>query len=132
MTWVWARSAAVAAAVGALALTACGGSKTSGGSFALPPQNAAGIADDAAWAPAATGPIQHIVVIVQENRSFDNLFRGYPGADSVAYGWGHGKRYALKPRSMRDPQDVNHSHLQFLEDYNRGRMDGFDRTIWEF
>ncbi len=32
------------------------------------------------------GKITHIVYIVQENRSFDNLFRGYPGADTVSSG----------------------------------------------
>ena len=30
------------------------------------------------------GKIKHIVWIVQENRSFDNLFQGYPGADTVS------------------------------------------------
>ena len=30
------------------------------------------------------GKITHIVYIVQENRSFDNLFQGYPGADTVS------------------------------------------------
>ena len=28
------------------------------------------------------GKIKHIVYIVQENRSFDNMFQGYPGADT--------------------------------------------------
>jgi phospholipase C len=31
----------------------------------------------------AGGKIKHIVYIVQEGRSFDNLFQGYPGADTV-------------------------------------------------
>ena len=26
--------------------------------------------------------LKHLVIIVQENRSFDNLFAGWPGADS--------------------------------------------------
>ena len=32
------------------------------------------------------GKIKHVVIIVQENRSFDNLFQGYPGADTVPSG----------------------------------------------
>jgi phospholipase C len=39
-----------------------------------------------ALALSGAGKITHIVYIVQENRSFDNLFQGYPGADSVASG----------------------------------------------
>ena len=35
---------------------------------------------------SGAGKIKHIVYIVQENRSFDNLFQGYPGADTVPYG----------------------------------------------
>ncbi|MGA8535562.1 MAG: alkaline phosphatase family protein [Candidatus Tumulicola sp.] len=31
--------------------------------------------------------IKHVVVIIQENRSFDNLFQGYPGADTQSYGY---------------------------------------------
>ena len=30
------------------------------------------------------GKITHVVYIVQENRSFDNMFQGYPGADTVS------------------------------------------------
>ena len=29
------------------------------------------------------GKIKHIVYIVQENRSFDNMFHGYPDANTV-------------------------------------------------
>src|SRR5579872_1605747 len=35
-------------------------------------------------ASAAANPIQHVVVIMQENRSFDSYFGTYPGADGLA------------------------------------------------
>jgi phospholipase C len=34
----------------------------------------------------ATNPIKHIVVIMQENRSFDNYFGTYPGANGIPKG----------------------------------------------
>jgi phospholipase C len=41
----------------------------------------------AAVAQRAIGKhIQHLVIIVQENRSFDNLFAGWPGADTSMSG----------------------------------------------
>jgi phospholipase C len=45
--------------------------------------------------PAVTGsagqslsktPIQHVVIVIQENRSFDNLFATFPGADGTTTG----------------------------------------------
>src|ERR1035437_3373824 len=36
--------------------------------------------------PIQPGPIQHVVVIMQENRSFDHLFHGFPGADTAETG----------------------------------------------
>ena len=39
--------------------------------------------------PTPGGPkIQHAVILIQENRTVDNLFNGYPGADTVAQGFG--------------------------------------------
>ena len=35
---------------------------------------------------ASGSPIQHVVVLIQENRSFDNLFAGFPGADGATRG----------------------------------------------
>ena len=32
-----------------------------------------------------TSKIQHVVIIVKENRSFDNLFGRFPGADGATY-----------------------------------------------
>ncbi|MBV8066330.1 MAG: hypothetical protein JO113_00025, partial [Candidatus Eremiobacteraeota bacterium] len=89
----------------------------------------------AAIAPATSfgnGKIQHVVIIMQENRSFDNLFRGFPNADTQNYGYGHGVKYTLQPWSMTNAWDVNHGHLQFLEDYDRGKGDGFDLELRGF
>jgi phospholipase C len=78
------------------------------------------------------GKIKHVVVIMQENRSFDDLFHGFPGADSASYGYGHGVKYTLQPWSLANPWDINHTHLQFLEDYDSGKGDGFDLEIRGF
>ena len=34
-------------------------------------------------------PITHIVIIMQENRSLDNFFHGFPKADTATFGYGH-------------------------------------------
>ncbi len=86
-----------------------------------------------AFAPGAFGfgggKIRHVVVIMQENRSFDDLFHGFPGADTAATGIGHGRTYRLHPISLAFPWDINHAHIQFVEDYARAKNDGWDREI---
>ena len=59
--------------------------------------------------PVNGSPIQHIVIIMQENRSFDNLFNGFPGADTVTTGMSAGKTIPLQPIALGDPRDLNHS-----------------------
>ena len=65
-----------------LALAACMAvAACSGNAGAMPQQRGAG-------SPAArTATISHIVIIVQENRSFDNLFATFPGADGATSGY---------------------------------------------
>jgi len=75
--------------------------------------------------PIPGSPIQHIVVIMQENRSFDNLFNGFPGADSVRTAMSNGRPVTLQPVSLDDPRDLSHSHMQWWSDWNNGKMDGF-------
>ena len=36
--------------------------------------------------PLAAKKIKHVVIIIQENRSFNNLFYGYPGAKTQSWG----------------------------------------------
>ncbi|HEY1681045.1 MAG TPA: alkaline phosphatase family protein [Candidatus Tumulicola sp.] len=74
-------------------------------------------------------PIQHVIVIMQENRSFNNLFYGFPGAESAGSGMGHGKRYKLQEIPLTWPYEMTHSHAEFLEDYDQGKSDGFDGYI---
>jgi len=72
-------------------------------------------------------------VIVQENRSVDNLFHGFPGADTANVGYGHdGKRYAMRPLSLAYRGDIDHGHYQFLLQYDRGKNDGFDEAVTGF
>ncbi|HET9096162.1 MAG TPA: alkaline phosphatase family protein, partial [Candidatus Baltobacteraceae bacterium] len=72
--------------------------------------------------------IKHIVVIIQENRSVDNLFHGFPGADTVDYGLNHTGYVKLHPVSLGFGADVDHQHKAFVQEYDGGRMDGWDRV----
>ena len=39
--------------------------------------------------PATGSPIQHVVIIVQENRTFDNIFHEFEGPNSGRFGYTH-------------------------------------------
>jgi phospholipase C len=74
--------------------------------------------------------IRHIVVIMQENRSFDSYFGTYPGADGIP-------KHVCVPdparggcdRPYHDAQDRNfggpHDHIDAVRDIAGGRMNGF-------
>jgi phospholipase C len=70
--------------------------------------------------------IKHVIIIVQENRTVDNFFNGFPGADTVREGRSHSGRVALHPVDLNSPADVDHQHRAFIEEYDGGRMDGWD------
>ena len=85
--------------------------------------------------PLGIHKIRHVIVIMQENRSFDSYFGTYPGADGIPMK--HGVPTAclpdLKPlpcvRPFPDHADVNsggpHHSTNATLDINDGRMDGF-------
>jgi phospholipase C len=75
--------------------------------------------------PESVTPIQHIVIIMQENRSFDNLFNGYPGADTVQYGMHNGVKIPLKPTPLGRGADLDHSHPGWWQQWDGGAMDRF-------
>jgi phospholipase C len=74
------------------------------------------------------GKIRHIVYIVQENRSFDNLFQGYPGADTVSSGKNSsGQTIALQPTSLADQYAIDHSaDAMFAACNGTGKLPGTD------
>ena len=75
--------------------------------------------------PTNATTIKHIVIIMQENRSFDNLFNGFPGADTVQSGMSFGQSVSLQPVPFEQGTDVDHSHIGWYKDWDNGLMDGF-------
>jgi len=91
---------------------------------------------DAPPSSTGAGKITHIVYVVQENRSFDNLFQGYPRADTVSSGKNSkGQTIRLRPVTLATEYDIDHSaRAMFAACDGAGklpgtqcRMDGFDR-----
>ena len=74
--------------------------------------------------------LKHVVIVVQENRTFENLFHGFPGARSVTYGKSHGGRIKLHPVDLVGPCLTN-SWADALADYDGGRMDGFAQNHYD-
>jgi len=73
--------------------------------------------------------IQHVVIIVQENRTPDNLFHGLPNADIADTGTNSlGQVIPLTPVSLTAGYDLNHTHQGFVTTYDQGKMDGADET----
>lgn len=83
---------------------------------------------------AQTGknPIQHVVVLMKENHTFDNYFGTYPGANGI----GGANILPLKPnqsglfrpfalKSAVVPQNLCHGPECARASYDNGRMDGF-------
>ncbi|GAC1625228.1 MAG: alkaline phosphatase family protein [Ktedonobacteraceae bacterium] len=79
--------------------------------------------------------IKHIVMIMQENRSFDTYFGTYPGADGIPMKNGVPTVCANDPQTntcvkpFHDSRDLNHGgpHQQInaTDDIDGGKMDGF-------
>jgi phospholipase C len=82
--------------------------------------------------------IRHVVVIMQENRSFDSYFGTFPGADGLPSRGGRFMGCVRDPRSggcdypYHDPSQVNggaqHNADSARADIDGGAMDGFVAT----
>lgn len=80
--------------------------------------------------PVKGSPIQHVIVIVQENRTMDNMFNGFPGSDTVDKGKNSkGKFVHLQPQGLEWPYDPSHTNQSLRVEYNNGAMNGFDKEI---
>ncbi len=82
-------------------------------------------------------PIRHLVVLMQENHTFDNYFGTYPGADGIPAD-------TKMPVDLKDAaagfvipyhignssiSDLSHSSSTFEEQYNQGAMNGFVSSL---
>jgi phospholipase C len=86
--------------------------------------------------PASTTPIQHVLVLMQENHSFDNYFGTYPKANGIPSNTcmpvdpsNPDKSECIKPFHIGDndvgTDDPDHSSETALAQYNNGKLDGF-------
>jgi phospholipase C len=81
---------------------------------------------------SASTKIKHVVVIVQQSRSFDNLFNGFPGADTAQSASNFGTTVALQPVDLNSQTDVDHTHPGWWTDWDNGKMDGFGHPFPQF
>jgi len=104
--------------------------------------------------PSASQKLSHVIVLIQENRSFENLFAGYPGANAPMSGCaiprsnalrhlvarGHVRRASgsgcpygdvsvtLQQSTFQKNHDLRHDWRSAHTDYDNGNMDGF--SLW--
>jgi phospholipase C len=94
---------------------------------------------DAATLAEARQHLKHVIIIMQENRSFDHYFGVFPGADGFPRD-AQGNITTCVPYEVHNPQKgckkpfhdrmlVNaggpHAHYSFVKDWDDGKMDGF-------
>ncbi|HEY4828312.1 MAG TPA: alkaline phosphatase family protein [Solirubrobacteraceae bacterium] len=134
----WLAAGLVAAA---LLLAGCGGG---GSSLPTGPASTESTANPLSTATVGPQPpaigihkIRHIVIIMQENRSFDSYFGTYPGADGIPGLAGNPGTVPCVSdpstggcvRPYHDTQDMNlggpHSFVNAEADIDGGTMDGF-------
>ncbi|MBV9717962.1 MAG: hypothetical protein JOZ77_01465 [Candidatus Eremiobacteraeota bacterium] len=109
---------------------------------------------------SSPSPIKHVVIVIQENRSFDNLFSTFPGADGTTTGKAAampadvaqacaqaGQQVVTQPTSIPltkvsltgkgfpknfgADNDLDHIHSGFELERDQQKMDGFDLTGFE-
>lgn len=79
-------------------------------------------------------PIEHFIVLMQENHTFDNYFGTYPGAEGIPAGtcipvdpFEPSNTDCVEPFHIGDRpiEDLDHSDSTFNLQYNEGHMNGF-------
>jgi phospholipase C len=78
----------------------------------------------------SSSPIKHIVLVIQENRSFNNFFATFPGATGTTVGKefvnGHTRHIKLSKTRLENTEVLLHTYSGFLTAYNGGKMNGFN------
>jgi phospholipase C len=83
--------------------------------------------------------IKHIIIIMQENRSFDHYFGTFPGADGIPMNDGVPTVCINDPTlgkcvvPFHDSSDINgggpHTQSYATQDIDKGKMDGFIKSV---
>ena len=121
-------------------LAGCSGSSSSSSSFPAPSPSPGAVEEVSGGpsgsyiVPAGIHKIKHVIVVMQENRSFDTYFGTYPGADGIPMKDGTPTVCVPNPaggctRPYHDIADVNgggpHGEANAVADVDGGKMDGF-------
>src|SRR5579862_4020472 len=115
----------ILAAAASVALGACGNGS---GESSSPPIAAAD------HRKSGSTPIQHIVLMIQENRSFNNLFATFPGATGTTTGEElvkvgssyQQKKIQLDEVPLEDKHSLTHLYHAYHTAYDNGAMDAFN------
>jgi phospholipase C len=120
-------------------LAACTSPRPAAGSpgrAATYPGRAAGGQSGTYVIPPGIHKIKHVIIVMQENRSFDSYFGTFPGADGIPMRRGEPTVCVPSPgggctRPFHDLADINgggpHGEVNAVADVDDGKMDGFIR-----
>lgn len=87
---------------------------------------------------SSSSPIEHVVIVVQENRTFNDFFATFPGADGTTTG-----KVAKEPNCtppikagtielskvpLALPKDLDHTYPGYKTAYDGGKLDAFDKV----
>ena len=96
--------------------------------------NASARAEVPSQSKAPNTPIEHFLVLMQENHTFDNYFGTYPGVEGIPEGtcmpvdpFDKKNTECVEPFHIGDRpiDDLDHSESTFDLQYNKGMMNGF-------
>jgi phospholipase C len=110
-----------ALAVLLLVLCSCGGGSGSSNNLQLPPGNR-----------VPRSEINHLIVVVMQNASFDHLFGTYSGANGIdpnaaSYTQKDASGNTVQPHLLTNlsPADLNHTQASYQFAYDGGKMDKY-------
>ncbi len=119
-----------AGGTGGVAAGGSGGSTTggSGGSAMGGSAGSSGAGGSAGQdaGPPPKLPIDHVIIIVKENHTFDNYFGSFPGAEGISTCKLRDGTTFPCPEAANKTPDLCHTHDCALTDWDGGNMDGWE------
>ena len=112
----------------AAVLFGCGGGGGISGAVPLPSSLPTGPG-------TSSGKISHVILMVQENRSFNDLFATFPNVVGTTVGkmrvGGKTIPVDLTKENLYSNKTLNHIHAAYLTAYRNGHMDAFNQIRFE-